>query len=101
MVFDLGKRGSRMIFTLDDRSGRIEASMFEESGSSIARSIAKSAILIVEGSLRFDEYIEGWRLNAKRVIDIDQAREQHGAPPGAALAGGGATAASSRRSSRP
>ena len=37
--------------------------------------IAKSAILIVEGSLRFDEYIEGWRLTAKRVIDIDHARE--------------------------
>ena len=34
--------------------------------------------MIVEGSLRFDEYIEGWRLTAKRVIDIDQAREQHG-----------------------
>ena len=30
MVFDLGKRGSRMIFTLDDRSGRLEASMFED-----------------------------------------------------------------------
>jgi DNA polymerase-3 subunit alpha len=31
----------------------------------------------VEGSLRFDEYIEGWRLTAKRVFDIDHAREQH------------------------
>ena len=30
MVFDLGKRGSRVIFTLDDRSGRLEASMFED-----------------------------------------------------------------------
>ena len=30
MVFDLGKRGSRMIFTLDDRSGRLEVTMFEE-----------------------------------------------------------------------
>ena len=39
--------------------------------------MAQSAILIVEGSLRFDEFIEGWRLTAKRVIDIDQAREQH------------------------
>ena len=37
MVFDLGKRGARMVFTLDDRSGRIEASMFEETGSSIGR----------------------------------------------------------------
>jgi DNA polymerase-3 subunit alpha len=78
MVFDLGKRGGRMIFTLDDRSGRLEASMFEETWQQYRTQIAKSAILIVEGALRFDEYIEGWRLNARRVIDIDQAREQHG-----------------------
>jgi DNA polymerase III subunit alpha len=77
MVFDLGKRGSRVIFTLDDRSGRIEASMFEDVWQQYRTLIAKSAIVIVEGSLRFDEYIEGWRLTAKRVIDIDQAREQH------------------------
>jgi DNA polymerase-3 subunit alpha len=77
MVFDFGKRGSRIIFTLDDRSGRLEASMFEEQYQQYRALIAKSAILIVEGSLRFDEFIEGWRLNAKRVIDIDQAREQH------------------------
>ena len=77
MVFDLGKRGSRVIFTLDDRSGRLEASMFEDVWQQYRTLIAKSAILIVEGSLRFDEYIEGWRLTAKRVIDIDQAREQH------------------------
>lgn len=78
MVFDLGKRGSRVIFTLDDRSGRLEASMFEDVWQQYRTLIAKSAIVIVEGSLRFDEYIEGWRLTAKRVIDIDQAREQHG-----------------------
>jgi DNA polymerase-3 subunit alpha len=78
MVFDLGKRGSRMIFTLDDRSGRLEASMFEDTYQQYRTLIAKSAILIVEGSIRFDEFIEGWRLNAKRVMDIDQAREQYG-----------------------
>jgi DNA polymerase-3 subunit alpha len=77
MVFDVGKRGGRVVFTLDDRSGRIEASMFEEAWQQYRTQIAKSAILIVEGSLRFDEFIEGWRLNAKRVMDIDQAREQH------------------------
>ena len=77
MVFDFAKRGSRVIFTLDDRSGRLEASMFEETYQQYRALIAKSAILIVEGSLRFDEFIEGWRLAAKRVMDIDQAREQY------------------------
>ncbi|MFL6577554.1 MAG: DNA polymerase III subunit alpha, partial [Povalibacter sp.] len=77
MVFDVGKRGTRIIFTMDDRSGRLEASMFEDVYQQYRTQIAKSAILIVEGSLRFDEFIEGWRLTAKRVWDIDQAREQH------------------------
>ncbi|HEX7115882.1 MAG TPA: DNA polymerase III subunit alpha [Steroidobacter sp.] len=77
MVFDLGKRGGRMIFTLDDRSGRLEASMFEDVWQQYRALISKSAILIVEGALRFDEYIEGWRLNARRVMDIDQARLQY------------------------
>ena len=77
MVFDVGKRGQRVIFTLDDRSGRMEASMFEDVWQQYRTVIVKSAIVIVEGSLRFDEYIEGWRLTAKRVIDIDQARELH------------------------
>src|SRR5262249_26318455 len=55
-----------------------EASMFEDTYQQYRSLVAKSAILVVEGSIRFDEFIEGWRLNAKRIIDIDQAREQHG-----------------------
>jgi DNA polymerase-3 subunit alpha len=77
MVFDFGKRGSRIVFTLDDRSGRIEASIFEEAFAPYRTLIVKGAILIVEGSLRFDEFIEGWRLSVKRAMDINQAREQH------------------------
>ena len=60
MVFDLGKRGSRVIFTMDDRSGRIEASMFEDVWQQYRTLVAKSAILVVEGfSLRFDEPSKG------------------------------------------
>ncbi len=87
MVFDLGKRGSRVIFTLDDRSGRLEASMFEDVWQQYRTLIAKSAILVVEGSLRFDEYIEGWRLTAKRVVRHRSCARTARAPPGAALAG--------------
>ena len=100
MVFDLGKRGSRMIFTLDDRSGRIEASMFEDVWQQYRTLIAKSAILIVEGSLRFDEFIEGWRLTAKTRHRHRPGARAVRAPAGAALAGARPTAASSRRSSR-
>ena len=90
MVFDLGKRGSRIIFTLDDRSGRLEASMFEEQYQQYRALIAKSAILIVEGSLRFDEFIEGWRLNC-------QTRHRHRSGARAACAATADSLAEGRR----
>ena len=86
MVFDLGKRGSRMIFTMDDRSGRLEASMFEDVYQQYRTQIAKSAILIVEGSLRFDEFIEGWRLTAKTRDRYRPGSRTARAAAGAALA---------------
>ena len=54
--------------------------------SSIATLIAKDAILVVDGGLRWDDFIDDWRLTAKRIIDLDQAREQYARRPGAALA---------------
>ncbi|HWK74317.1 MAG TPA: DNA polymerase III subunit alpha [Povalibacter sp.] len=78
MVFDLGKRGPRMVFTLDDRSGRVEASMFDDVYQQYRTQIRKGAILLVEGLLRFDEFSDGWRLNAKSVKDIDEVREAYG-----------------------
>jgi DNA polymerase-3 subunit alpha len=39
--------------------------------------IAKDAIVVVDGSLRWDDFIEDWRLAAKRILDVDQAREQY------------------------
>jgi DNA polymerase III subunit alpha len=38
--------------------------------------IVKDALVIVEGSLRFDEFSDGWRLAARRVVELDRLREQ-------------------------
>ena len=38
--------------------------------------IVKDAILVIDGSLRFDDFIEAWRLQAKSLLDIDRARER-------------------------
>ncbi len=60
--------------------------MFEDLYQQYRELIAKDAILVVDGSLRFDEFIDDWRLAAKRIMDVDQAREQYARTPGAALA---------------
>ena len=77
LVVDLRKRANRVMLTLDDRSGRIEVTLFEELYQSLRNIIAKDAILIVDGNLRYDEFSERWRVTAERVMDIDQAREQY------------------------
>ena len=76
LVLEMRRRGNRTTLILDDRSGRLEVSMFDETFQQYRTIVARDAILVVEGQLRFDEFIEGWRLNAKKIADIDQAREQ-------------------------
>jgi DNA polymerase III subunit alpha len=77
LVMDIRKRANRTTLILDDRSGRLEAMLYEEVLQQYRDIIAKDAILLVEGQLRFDDFIEGWRVNARRLMSIEQAREQN------------------------
>jgi len=69
------KRGSRVVLTLDDRTGRIEAMLFEETYQRYRDLIAKDALVLVEGLLRFDEFSDAWRLAARRITELDKVRE--------------------------
>jgi DNA polymerase-3 subunit alpha len=77
LVLEIRKRGGRSSFILDDRSGRIEVTLFDDVLQQYRSLIERDAILVVDGSLRWDEFIEDWRLTAKRILDLDQAREQY------------------------
>jgi DNA polymerase-3 subunit alpha len=61
---------------LDDRSGRLEASLYEETYQQHRDIIVKDAILVIDGTLRYDDFIEAWRVQAKTLMDIDRARER-------------------------
>ena len=76
LVLEIRRRGSRMTLLLDDRSGRIEVSLFEDVWQQHRAVIVRDAILVVEGQLRFDEFIEDWRINAKKLTPIDELRER-------------------------
>jgi DNA polymerase-3 subunit alpha len=77
LVLEIRKRGGRTSFILDDRSGRLEVTMFEDVYQQFRSLVSKDAILVVEGSLRWDDFIDDWRLSAKKIMDVDQAREQY------------------------
>lgn len=77
MIDDVGKRGNRFIFKLDDRSGRVEATLFEEAYQTYRNTLVKGAIVVVEGNIRYDDFIDGWRIAVNRVQDIQQVRSQN------------------------
>jgi DNA polymerase-3 subunit alpha len=76
LVLEVRKRAGRTSFILDDRSGRLEVTMFDDVYQQYRALVARDAILVVDGSLRWDDFIDDWRLTAKRILDVDQAREQ-------------------------
>jgi DNA polymerase III subunit alpha len=74
LIDEVKKRGPRVILTLDDRTGRIEAMLFEETWQKHRELISKDALVLVEGMLRFDEFSDAWRLAARRISDLDEVR---------------------------
>ncbi len=76
LVLEVRRRPNRVTLILDDRSARLEVSLYEETFQQYRDIVVEDAILIVEGTLRFDDFIEAWRLQAKSVMDIDRARER-------------------------
>ncbi len=76
LVLEIRRRGSRMTLVLDDRSARIEVSLFDDVWQQYRAVIVRDAILVVEGQLRFDEFIEDWRINAKKLTSIHELRER-------------------------
>jgi DNA polymerase-3 subunit alpha len=75
-IHELRKRGTRISAILDDRTGRIEVTFFDEVFQQFRDLVVKDALVVVEGSLRFDEFSDGWRLAARRVVELDRLREQ-------------------------
>jgi DNA polymerase-3 subunit alpha len=76
LVLEIRRRPNRVTLILDDRSARLEVSLYDEIFQQHRDIIVKDAILIIDGTLRFDDFIEAWRLQAKSLMDIDRARER-------------------------
>ena len=70
------QNGGRMGFiTLDDRTGRIDVILFPEAYKRFHHRLTKDQLLVVEGALGYDEFTDGYRVAAERVLDMGEARE--------------------------
>jgi DNA polymerase-3 subunit alpha len=50
--------------------------LFEETWQKHRDIVAKDALVLIEGSLRFDEFSDAWRVAARRIVELDKLREQ-------------------------
>ncbi|CAM3689412.1 DNA polymerase III subunit alpha [Parendozoicomonas haliclonae] len=72
------KRGDKMGFlTLDDRSGRVEVSVFAEAFQKHQHLLVKDTLVVVEGEVSFDDYSGSLKANARRVLSLVEARTQY------------------------
>ncbi|WP_207061758.1 DNA polymerase III subunit alpha [Motiliproteus sp. SC1-56] len=72
------KRGDTLaIVTLDDRSARLEVTLFGELYDQYRDLIVKDQVLVLEGEVSFDEYSQQMKVRGSRVLDIASARQQY------------------------
>lgn len=72
------KKGNKIgIFTLDDRSGRIDGILFGESLDKFGPLLVKDKILIVTGQISHDDFNGGFKISAREVVDLKNARAKY------------------------
>jgi len=75
LVADLRKRGNRVSVVLDDDSARMEVSLFGEAFQEFRHLLVKDEIVVINGPLRYDDFVGSWTVNVKKVLHIDRVIE--------------------------
>ena len=75
LITDVRKRGNRYTVVLDDDSGRLELSLFAETYQEFRDLLVKDEIVVVSGTLGYDDFVSGWRMSARRLESIDRVIE--------------------------
>lgn len=72
-----GNRGSRAFLTLDDRTGRVEVTVFGDVLEQIRPLLQSEGVLVIEGEVTMDEYAGGLKVVARQVMPLAVARAQY------------------------
>ncbi|WP_163834994.1 DNA polymerase III subunit alpha [Spartinivicinus ruber] len=72
------KRGQKMAFiTLDDRTARIEVSVFSDQFEQYQQQLEKDALVIIEGEVSHDDYTNNLKVRAKSLANLTEARSKY------------------------
>ena len=77
LVADVRRRGGRVSMVLEDRTGRLEVTLFEEVFNRFRHLANNGEMLVAAGQLRFDEFINDWRLTARTLGSVDETIERN------------------------
>jgi len=69
------QRGRMASLVLDDRSGRIEVTLFSDVFEDNRELLAVDKVLVVAGGLSFDDFRGGLNIRVDQVFDFEQVRE--------------------------
>ena len=72
------KKGENLCFvTLDDRSARIDVTLFGDTYDAARNIVTKDTVLVVEGEVAEDHFSGGLKVRVNKVLSIPQARAQY------------------------
>jgi len=73
-------KGRRMTFvTLDDRTARLDVTLFDEQLAGAPDLLVRDRLLVVEGAVSVDEFNGGFRIRADKALPLPAARAGRGA----------------------
>jgi DNA polymerase-3 subunit alpha len=77
LVTEISRRGNRVSVRLDDNSDRAEVTLCDEAYTEFGHLLAKDTVLVVEGQLRYDNFLNLWCITAKTIRSVDEAIEEN------------------------
>jgi DNA polymerase-3 subunit alpha len=77
VVMDMRRRGNRLAVILDDNTDRVEVTVFDEVYEKSRHLLEKHQVLVIDGQLRYDDFLSAWRLTANRIRTVDDAIEEY------------------------
>ncbi len=69
------QRGRMAFLTLDDNTARIDVKVYSEVYNQVSERLVKDSLLIIDGSVRSDDYTGGYSMTAQSVSTLEIARE--------------------------
>ena len=72
------KKGNRLgIATLDDRSGRLDLTLFGESLEQFGEKLQRDTVVIASGQVSFDDFSGGLKMTVRELMTLDEARSRY------------------------